>query len=41
MLCDFSALAMHVKPCLEKLNQDTDHDVQFFANEAFESKLTN
>ena len=29
---------MHVKPCLEKLNQDADHDVQHFANEALESK---
>lgn len=34
----FSALAMHVKPCLEKLSQDGDHDVQHFANEALESK---
>jgi len=33
-----SALGMHVKPCLEKLNQDVDHDVQHFANDAFESK---
>lgn len=33
----FSALGMHVKPCLEKLNQDADHDVQHFANEALES----
>lgn len=30
---------MHVKPCLEKLNQDADHDVQHFANEAYESKF--
>jgi hypothetical protein len=30
---------MHAKPCLEKLNQDVDHDVQHFANEALESKL--
>ncbi len=35
----FSALAMHAKPCLEKLTQDVDHDVQHFANEALESKL--
>ena len=34
----FSALAMHVKPCLEKLSQDGDHDVQHFANEALDSK---
>lgn len=33
-----SALAMSVKPSLEKLSQDADHDVQFFANEALESK---
>jgi hypothetical protein len=30
---------MHAKPCLEKLNQDPDHDVQHFANEALESKF--
>lgn len=35
----FSALALHVKPSLEKLTQDVDHDVQHFANEALESKL--
>ena len=34
----FSTLASHVKPCLEKLCQDSDHDVQYFANEALESK---
>ena len=33
-----SALGMHVKPCLDKLNQDADHDVQHFASEALESK---
>lgn len=33
-----SALAMHVKPCLDKLTQDVDHDVQHFASEALESK---
>ena len=33
-----SALAMHVKPSLEKLGQDADHDVQYFANEALDSK---
>jgi hypothetical protein len=32
-------LALHGKPCLEKLTQDPDHDVQHFANEALESKL--
>ncbi|CAF5132574.1 unnamed protein product, partial [Rotaria sp. Silwood1] len=30
------ALALQVKPCLEKLSQDSDHDVQHFANEALE-----
>jgi len=30
---------MHAKPCLEKLTQDVDHDVQYFANEALESKF--
>ena len=34
----FSALALHVKPCLEKLSQDVDHDVQYFASEAFDSE---
>jgi hypothetical protein len=38
-LYDFSALAMHAKPCLDKLTQDVDHDVQYFASEALESKL--
>lgn len=33
-----SILASQVRPCLEKLNQDTDHDVQYFAREALESK---
>jgi hypothetical protein len=36
---NISALALHGKPCLEKLTQDPDHDVQHFANEALESKL--
>ena len=36
----FSALGLHVKPCLEKLSQDADHDVQHFANEALESKFS-
>ena len=35
----FSVLATHVRPCLEKLNQDSDHDVQHFAHEALESKF--
>jgi hypothetical protein len=29
-------LATYVKPALEKLNQDADHDVQYFANEALD-----
>ncbi|CAF5217297.1 unnamed protein product, partial [Rotaria magnacalcarata] len=29
-------LAIQVKPCLEKLSQDADHDVQYFANDALE-----
>jgi hypothetical protein len=32
-------LATYVKPALEKLNQDADHDVQYFANEALDSKF--
>ncbi|CAF3329537.1 unnamed protein product [Rotaria socialis] len=36
---DQSALALQVKPCLEKLSQDADHDVQYFANEALEKTL--
>lgn len=34
-----SALQTQVKPCLEKLNQDSDVDVKFYSNEALESKL--
>ncbi|CAF0852576.1 unnamed protein product [Rotaria sordida] len=34
---DQNALALHVKPCLEKLCQDSDHDVQHFASEALET----
>lgn len=34
-----SALQQQVKPCLEKLRQDTDIDVQYFAQEALEGKL--
>jgi len=34
---DSSALAMHVKPCLDKLAQDPDYDVQHFANDALET----
>ncbi|CAF3368342.1 unnamed protein product [Rotaria sp. Silwood1] len=36
-ILDQSALALQVKPCLEKLSQDSDHDVQHFANEALET----
>ncbi|CAF0900018.1 unnamed protein product [Adineta steineri] len=36
---DQSTLGSQVKPCLEKLNQDADHDVQYFANEALEKIL--
>ncbi|CAF3961621.1 unnamed protein product [Rotaria sp. Silwood2] len=36
---DPNALAIQVKPCLEKLSQDSDHDVQHFANEALEKIL--
>lgn len=34
----FSALLTQVKPCLEKLNQDSDIDVKYFSAEALESK---
>ena len=34
-----SALQTQVKPCLEKLNQDSDVDVKFFSNEALESNF--
>ena len=33
-----SALQQQVKPCLEKLRQDSDIDVQYFAQEAIEGK---
>ena len=33
-----SALQSQVKPCLEKLNQDSDADVKFFSIEALESE---
>ncbi|CAF1212487.1 unnamed protein product [Adineta ricciae] len=36
---DQNTLASHVKPCLEKLCQDSDHDVQYFANEALGKEL--
>ncbi|CAF1575375.1 unnamed protein product, partial [Didymodactylos carnosus] len=36
-ILDGSALAMHVKPCLEKLAQDVDFDVQHFASDALET----
>ncbi|CAF3767611.1 unnamed protein product [Rotaria socialis] len=39
-ILDADALAMHVKPCLEKLTQDVDHDVQYFASEAYEKLRT-
>ncbi|CAF0747632.1 unnamed protein product [Didymodactylos carnosus] len=35
---DGSALAMHAKPCLEKLTQDGDFDVQHFASDALETE---
>jgi hypothetical protein len=34
-----SIVALNVKPSLEKLGQDADQDVQYFANEALESKF--
>jgi hypothetical protein len=38
MICRQSVIQSQVKPCLEKLNQDPDSDVKYFAAEALESK---
>lgn len=39
ILLDFSALQVEVKPVLQKLGQDQDMDVKYFAQEAISGRF--